>query len=126
MMKKSGSRRTTNIFDVSIGAYDGAEISELIGLLILSKTKEAFPEINFGIYRDDGLGVYKDIPGRARDQIRKKYIMFFTNFLEIIIKHKSGSAFVNSHKQTNTKMATPLKMLFISLGDICLFCFSRV
>ena len=64
-------------FDVSMGAYDGAEISELVGLLILNKTKEAFPEINFGLYRDDGLGVYKDISGRARDQIRKKLIAMF-------------------------------------------------
>ena len=56
-----------------MGAYDGADISELVGLLILSKTKEAFPEINFGIYRNNGFRVYKDIiSGRARDQLRKK------------------------------------------------------
>ena len=50
-------------FDVGMGAYDGAEVAELVGLLILSKINEQFPQLNFGLYRDDGLAVYKSMRG---------------------------------------------------------------
>ena len=35
------------VFDVSMGAYDGAEIAELVGLLILNILREAVPKIDF-------------------------------------------------------------------------------
>ena len=58
-------------FDVSMGSYDGAEICELVGLMILYKLKEAVPNIDFGLYRDDGLGVYKSTRGCHIDAARK-------------------------------------------------------
>ena len=62
------------LFDVSMGAYDGAEVAELVGLLILNKLKEAAPSIDFGLYRDDGLGESVPMTGPTRDRIRKKII----------------------------------------------------
>ena len=38
------------VFDVSMGAYDGAEVAELVGLLILHKLKEPAPGLDFGLY----------------------------------------------------------------------------
>ena len=63
------------MFDDSMGAYDGAEVSELVGLQILSKINEQYPKLNFGLYRDGGLG--ESLSSRTRDQIRKKLIALF-------------------------------------------------
>ena len=43
--------------DVAQGSFDGAETSELIGLMILHEIAQKFPDDNMGLYRDDGLGV---------------------------------------------------------------------
>ena len=55
-------------FDVPMGAYDGAEVCELIGLFMLYKitnpdkyTKKAImPAESIGLYRDDGLAIIRD------------------------------------------------------------------
>ena len=62
------------MFDVSMGAYDGAEVAELVGLLILHTLKEAAPQIDFGLYRDDGLGESDPMTGTKRERIKKKII----------------------------------------------------
>ena len=68
----------TNInFDVPMGAYDGAEVADLVGLLILHKMKKSFPSINFGLYRDDGLGTYKNLNKQQITRIEKQIIQLF-------------------------------------------------
>ena len=42
-------------FDISVGSYSGAEISELVGLKILSELEKL--GVNLGLYRDDGFGL---------------------------------------------------------------------
>ena len=51
--------KKNGLFDVTMGAYDGAEVCELVGLYLLNKIKESIPSLNSGLYRDDGLGIYK-------------------------------------------------------------------
>ena len=86
-----------------MGAYDGAEISELVGLLILGKMSQMFTEINFGLYRDDGLGVYRDIPSRSRDQTRKKLIALFKEMgLKITIEANKTS--INLHLKASSPL----------------------
>ena len=63
-----------DVFDVSMGAYDGAEVAELVGLLILYKLREAAPRVDFGLYRDDGLGDAEPMPGPTRERTKKKII----------------------------------------------------
>ena len=53
------------LFDVTMGAPDGAEVCELVGLFLLNEIKSKFPELEFGIYRDDGLAIHRRIPGRG-------------------------------------------------------------
>ena len=75
------------LFDVSMGAYDGAEVAELVGLVILSKLKEVAPRIDFGLYRDDGLGESAPMSGSVRDSMRKKIIKTMKELgLEITIE----------------------------------------
>ena len=64
-------------FDVTMGAPDGAEVCELVGLFLLSQIKSKFPELDFGLYRDDGLAVHRRIPGPRLDSIRKQLIELF-------------------------------------------------
>ena len=49
-----------------MGSYDGAESCELVGTYLLHNIKERFGNAcNFGLYRDDGLGVTKASPRQA-------------------------------------------------------------
>ena len=75
------------LFDVTMGAYDGAEVCELVGLYILSKLKTEQPDINIGLYRDDGLGVHKKLPGPTLTRKRKDIEKLFKDVgLEITIE----------------------------------------
>ena len=78
--KKSG------LFDVTMGASDGAEICELVGLFLISQINEKFPELDFGLYRDDGIAAHRRIPGPRLDRIRKDLIALFKKYgLDITI-----------------------------------------
>ena len=53
-----------------MGAYDGAEVAELIGLFMLNQINTNFPNLTFGLYKDDGLAVHRNSqPGPERDRI---------------------------------------------------------
>ena len=67
-------------FDVTMGAFDGAEICELVGLFLLSEISKKYNKDNVGLYRDDGLAIFRDINGHQADKIRK-------NVYEIFKKH---------------------------------------
>ena len=69
--------KKTGIFDTTMGAYDGAECCELIGLFMLVKMKEQYPQLNLGLYRDDGLGAHRRIPGPQLERIKKGVIKLF-------------------------------------------------
>ena len=58
-------------FDVGMGAWDGAETCELVGLYILSKLRNKLPNFDHGLYRDDSLGVVETTPRNA-EKIRQK------------------------------------------------------
>ena len=47
----------SNLFDVTMGSYDGAEICELVGLFIFNHLGNSFGKKNIGLYRDDGLAI---------------------------------------------------------------------
>ena len=52
-MKKDG------LFDVTMGAYDGAKVCEKYCLL--HKISEKYEKNSIGLYRDDGLSVFKNL-----------------------------------------------------------------
>ena len=63
-------------FDVTIGSNDGAEISELVGL---SKLVDLFQDNSVGLYRDDGLGVLRELVGPETERLRKNVVKIFKN-----------------------------------------------
>ena len=73
-------------FDVTMGSFDGAEICELVGLYLLHQMREKFPDINFGLYRDDGLGFTVGINSSQLERIKKSIIeLYKSNDLKITI-----------------------------------------
>ena len=65
-------KKNDDLFDVTMGAYDGAEVCEMVGLYRLKKIKEIIPQVFVGLYRDDGLAVVQNANGPNLDRIRKK------------------------------------------------------
>ena len=84
----------TGLHDVTMGSFDGCELCELVGLLILKEMSDSFPELNFGLYRDDGLAIHKRIPGPRLERIKKDIINLFHN-LGLKITIETGLFVVN-------------------------------
>ena len=55
-----------------MGAFDGAEVCELVGLYLFKKIKNIIPPSHVGLYRDDGVAVITDANGPKIDKIKKK------------------------------------------------------
>ena len=67
--RKEYEKRTNPIFEVTEGSYEGAEIAELIWLMILDKIvnkKQILEGKQIGIYRDDCL-IATDMCTREQD-----------------------------------------------------------
>ena len=67
------------LFDVAMGSYDGAEVCELVGIFALSHLPERYDRNSIGLYRDDGLAVFRDVSGSAAERIRKDIIKSFND-----------------------------------------------
>jgi len=81
-MKKGGK-----LFDVTMGAFDGAEVCELVGCFLLSKITQKYNKKDIGLYRDDGLAVFKNTSGPQSERIKKDLQKNFKdNGLDIVIQ----------------------------------------
>ena len=63
--------KNTGTFDVTMGSFDGAQITDLVGLMILNTLKTAVPEISFALYRDDGIGAHHKLSAKKLEGIKK-------------------------------------------------------
>ena len=72
-VKKEGNED----LDATMGSNDGAEISELVSLLMLSKLVHLFQDNSVGLYRDDGLGVLRNLSGPETERLRKIFVKIF-------------------------------------------------
>jgi hypothetical protein len=100
-IKKNGG-----IFDVTMGAFDGAEVCELVGIFILYQLSQFYNKKDLGLYRDDGLAVFKERNGQQMDKIKKHFVDIFkinnlhlsincnmkiVNFLDLTLNLESNS-----------------------------------
>ena len=106
--KKSG------LFDVTMGSYDGCELCELIGLFIIDTVNKKHPEIDFGLYCDDGLGTIKIIPKSHLIRVEKKLHKTFKDIgLTITCNTKATNVVnfldvtLNLHKNTFSPFRKP-------------------
>ena len=84
-VKKNGDED----FDVPMGSYDGAEVCELVGNLKLHQLSSCSicDKTEIGLYRDDGLGVFRNLSGPQSERKRKEIIKLFKDCgLSITIK----------------------------------------
>ena len=72
-----GKRKTDSCFDVTMGSYDGAEVSELVGIYLLSLLANIINKNNSGLYCDDGLIFLRNLNGQKMDCVRKNIIKIF-------------------------------------------------
>ena len=77
-----------------MGCYDGAEICELVGLYIQHKLSTIINKNDFGLYRDDGLGILHNTPKSEAERIRKKVINIFKE-CDLSITSKVNLKFVD-------------------------------
>ena len=59
------------LFDITKGSFDGAEVCELVGLFMLNKLNELVTNGSVGLYRDDGLAAVHNYSGPEMDRLRK-------------------------------------------------------
>ena len=104
-------------FDVTMGSYDGAEVSEIVGIYFLAQIHSIIPKEDVGLYRDDGLGVLRNVSGPQGERIRKALIEIFKrNNLKIEVKTSKiadfldvtfdlpGDSFKTYHKPNNSPL----------------------
>ena len=61
-------------FDIAMGSFDSAEVTDLVGLFLLSKLQGL--GVNVGLYRDDGL-VLSPFSPKETDNVKKKITKIF-------------------------------------------------
>ena len=60
-----------------MGAYDGTEVCELAGLFLLNNLENKFDKNSDGLYRHDGLALFKNINSQQADKICKEFYQLF-------------------------------------------------
>ena len=58
-------------FDVAMGTYDGAEVCELVGTFLLEKISKTCNKCDIGLYRDDGLAVFRNKSGTQLEKTKQ-------------------------------------------------------
>ena len=73
------TKKNGNLFDVTMGSYDGAEICELVGLYLLHELNKTIKNQHLGLYRDDGLAIINSKSGPVIERIKKIISTIFQN-----------------------------------------------
>ena len=56
-------KKESELFDVTMGAYDGAEVCEHVGGFLLYALSLKYNKTNIGLYRDDALTAFRNVSG---------------------------------------------------------------
>ena len=73
------------LFDVTMGAFDGAEVCEAVGKFLLYQHSKNYNKKHIGLYRDDG--IFKNVSGSKVEKIKKDiHKLFKDNQLNITIQ----------------------------------------
>ena len=64
-------KKGRDLFDVAMGAYGGAEVCELVRTFLLEKISEICNKCDIGLYRDDGLAVFRNKSGTQLEKTKQ-------------------------------------------------------
>ena len=80
-------KRGSGLFNVTMGAYDGAEVFELVGNYLLYELSKLYEKKDTGLYRDEGLVVFKKKSAPEVEKIKKLIrAIFQENKLKVTIQ----------------------------------------
>ena len=82
-------KRGEDLFDVTMGANDGAEVCDIVGLYLLSQLNHL--PINGGLYRDDALFACSLPPKQVHKTMEDKCNTTVANFLDVTFDLSSGN-----------------------------------
>ena len=71
-------KKGSYLFDISLGTY-GTEVCELIGIFLLNLLGQQNDTKNIGLYRDDGLSIFKNCSGLQMQKIKGHLHKVFKN-----------------------------------------------
>ena len=71
------SKSDIGLFDVTMGTYDGAQVCELVGNYVLYELPKLYDKMDIGLYRDNGLAVFKNKSGPESEKIKKSVQAMF-------------------------------------------------
>ena len=94
-MKKEGGS-----FDVTMRAFEGAEVCTLIVICMLYLIGKKYDSKNIGLYRDEGLAVFKNVSGPSSEKMK--------NHLQHLFKQKSLQIII----ECNLKVVNYLDVAF--------------
>ena len=80
------TKKSNTDFDVPMGSFDSAEVCDLVGLFLLSELEKLKVDVQFGLYKDDGLAVTRLSPQRAENVKKKICSLFQKHGLRITIE----------------------------------------
>ena len=82
-----GQKDTSVEFDVTMVNYDGTEVYKIVGLFMLDMLSKLFEKNSIGLYRDDGLSIFRNYNGHQSDKVRKDLTKLFKKYqLDLDIK----------------------------------------
>ena len=95
-------------FDVTMGAPDGAEVAELVGLFLLSEINKLIPSA--GLYRDDGAGVVQMSGPQITKVVKKLHAIFKKYKLKITVEaNLKTTDFLDFEMDLNTAKVRPYR-----------------
>ena len=97
---KKWIKKDGGLIDLTMGAYDGAEVCELVGSYMLNLIAKRCDKKEIGLYRDDGLGLSKNRSGPQNERTKK--------FIQKTFKDKGLDVII----QCNMKIANYLDATF--------------
>ena len=86
-----------------MGAFDGTEVFELIGMFMLSLLSKHINKNHIGLYRDDGLVILKNTSGPEAEKLNKKKI-------QKLFKEKDLDIFVQCNLKTTNYLDITLNL----------------
>ena len=70
----------------TVGPFDGAEVCEAVGNFLICQLSKNYNKKDIGLYRDDGLAIFKNVSGSKAEKIKKDIQKLFKdNHLNITI-----------------------------------------
>ena len=80
-------KKGDNLFDVSMDFDDGSEVCELIDIILLNLLGRKYDTKNIGLYRGDGLSVFKNCSVPQMEKIKKRLQKVYkSTCLDVIIE----------------------------------------